>query len=81
MGLWGRWAKSWQMTGRTTREIVYNLNALCQVEHQTFYTKEITRNQAKYNPPSYSDQYERNVYIKRRWGPGCCHKRREPGAN
>ena len=32
---------------------------IVSVEHQTFYTKEITRNQAKYNPPSYSDAIQK----------------------
>jgi hypothetical protein len=26
-------------------------------------------------------EYKRSVYIKRRWGPGCCLKRKEPGVN
>jgi hypothetical protein len=34
-----------------------------------FLYSRIARNQTRYNPP----QYKRNVYIKRRRGPGHCH--------
>jgi hypothetical protein len=36
-----RWAQSWQeLTDTQTQESVLNLNVICQIEHQTFYTEE-----------------------------------------
>jgi hypothetical protein len=57
------------------------MNVFCQVEHQTFYTEEITRNQAKYNPPSYSDPIHKECIHQKKAGTRLLPKRREPGVN
>jgi hypothetical protein len=69
-----RWTRSGRMNDRQnhTRDCV---ESECNFSSWASYFlyRRATRNQVRYIHRVTVTQYKRNVYIKRRWGPGCCH--------